>query len=329
MFDVIGDVHGHAEELVELLERMGYRRDGGAFRHADRTAIFLGDWIDRGPNIRQALEVVREMVEGGAAKAVLGNHETNALAYATPKSATHAPLHAQDWCRSRTDRNHSIHAATLKQIQPAEWAGWLDWFRGIPWWLDLGDLRCVHACWDDAAMHTLTRAFGPRWQSTPEVIRAVHHRGSPEAQAFEAILKGREVDLPEGVSLPDPEGHRRTAIRARWFEPADGRTYADISLPAREGVPAQPLPSDFVASWGHYPPDAPPVVVGHYWLSPAVDPAPLAPNVACVDYSVAKGGRLAAYRWDGEHALRADRFVTVPAKPSADEVRADSDSIRA
>jgi hypothetical protein len=60
-----------------------------------------------------------------------------------------------------------------------------------------------------------------------------------------------------------------------------------------------------------------------------VDPAPLAPNVACVDYSVAKGGRLAAYRWDGEHALRADRFVTVPAKPSADEVRADSDSIRA
>jgi hypothetical protein len=34
------------------------------------------------------------MVEGGAAKAVLGNHETNALAYATPKSATHAPLHA-------------------------------------------------------------------------------------------------------------------------------------------------------------------------------------------------------------------------------------------
>jgi hypothetical protein len=141
MYDVIGDVHGHAEELVQLLERMGYRREGGAFRHADRTAIFLGDWIDRGPNIRQALEVVREMVEGGAAKAVLGNHETNALAYATPKSATHAPLHAQDWCRSRTDRNHSIHAATLKQIPPAEWAGWLDWFRGIPWWLDLGDLR--------------------------------------------------------------------------------------------------------------------------------------------------------------------------------------------
>ena len=60
MYDVIGDVHGHAEELVELLERMGYRREGGAFRHADRTAIFLGDWIDRGPNIRQALEVVRE-----------------------------------------------------------------------------------------------------------------------------------------------------------------------------------------------------------------------------------------------------------------------------
>ena len=60
MYDVIGDVHGHAEELVQLLERMGYRREGGAFRHADRTAIFLGDWIDRGPNILQALQVVTQ-----------------------------------------------------------------------------------------------------------------------------------------------------------------------------------------------------------------------------------------------------------------------------
>jgi hypothetical protein len=42
-----------------------------------------------------------------------------------------------------------------------------------------------------------------------------------------------------------------------------------------------------------------------------------------VDYSVAKGGRLAAYRWDGERAFRADRFVTVPARGST-QIAADS-----
>jgi len=326
MYDVIGDVHGHAEELVELLERMGYRRHGGAFRHAERSAIFLGDWIDRGPSIRQALQVVREMVEGGSARAVLGNHETNALAYATPRSASTMPRHPQDWCRPHSERNASIHAQTLQQLPAAELAGWLDWFRTIPWWIDLGGLRCVHACWDDGAMASLVRAFGPKWDATPDVIRAVHHRGSAEAESFELILKGREVTLPAGVTLPDPEGHARRAIRARWFEPADGRTYADLSLPARDGVPTEPLPGDFVTSWTHYPAVAPPVIVGHYWLPPTEHPTPLAPNVACVDYSVARGGRLAAYRWDGERSLSAERFVTVPARGS---LRQAADSIRA
>jgi hypothetical protein len=61
-----------------------------------------------------------------------------------------------------------------------------------------------------------------------------------------------------------------------------------------------------------YPPDAKPVFIGHYWLR-AAKPAILAPNVACVDYSVAKGGQLCAYRWDGEQTLDNAKFVTVPA----------------
>ena len=57
-----------------------------------------------------------------------------------------------------------------------------------------------------------------------------------------------------------------------------------------------------------YSHDPPPVLLGHYWLEG--EPAPLARNIACVDYSVAKsGGRLTAYRWDGEQVLEKDRFV--------------------
>jgi hypothetical protein len=67
MYDLIGDIHGHADELVRLLEVLGYENLQGSYRHPERKVIFLGDFIDRGPQIRQVLETVRPMVEGGHA----------------------------------------------------------------------------------------------------------------------------------------------------------------------------------------------------------------------------------------------------------------------
>ena len=80
MYDLIGDIHGHADELVRLLELLGYEKNQGTYRHTERKVIFLGDFIDRGPEIRQVLETVRPMVEAGHALAVMSNHELNALA---------------------------------------------------------------------------------------------------------------------------------------------------------------------------------------------------------------------------------------------------------
>jgi hypothetical protein len=50
------------------------------------------------------------------------------------------------------------------------------------------------------------------------------------------------------------------------------------------------------------------VFFGYYWLSGS-RPEFLADNVACVDYSVAKGGFLCAYRWHGEQKLSNTNFV--------------------
>ena len=52
------------------------------------------------------------------------------------------------------------------------------------------------------------------------------------------------------------------------------------------------------------------VLIGHYWLSPQ-KPEILAENVVCLDYSVAKGGFLCAYRWNGEQKLNNGHFVWV------------------
>ena len=81
-FDVIGDVHGCLDELVALLGELGYRVEpgGAGAAHPDgRTAVFVGDLVDRGPDTPGVLRLVMGMVEAGAALCVPGNHESKLL----------------------------------------------------------------------------------------------------------------------------------------------------------------------------------------------------------------------------------------------------------
>ena len=85
-FDIIGDVHGCFDELVILLERLGYEFGGrvGAgvepgFNVAHplgRKAVFLGDLVDRGPGVARVIRLVMDMVGDGTALCVAGNHES-------------------------------------------------------------------------------------------------------------------------------------------------------------------------------------------------------------------------------------------------------------
>ncbi len=79
-FDIIGDVHGCFDELVELLGVLGYEVDASptnpCARHgAGRKALFLGDLVDRGPSSPAVLRLVMSMVREGAALCVPGNHD--------------------------------------------------------------------------------------------------------------------------------------------------------------------------------------------------------------------------------------------------------------
>lgn len=78
-FDIIGDVHGCYDELTALLEKLGYdlSADGSNAHHPDgRTAIFVGDLVDRGPNSPAVLKLVMGMVADGNALCVPGNHDS-------------------------------------------------------------------------------------------------------------------------------------------------------------------------------------------------------------------------------------------------------------
>ena len=83
-YDLIGDIHGCAQTLERLLERLGYSRQGGVWCHPTRMVIILGDLVDRGPGIRETLHLVHDMVRAGQALCIMGNHEFNALGWSTP-----------------------------------------------------------------------------------------------------------------------------------------------------------------------------------------------------------------------------------------------------
>jgi hypothetical protein len=304
MYDVIGDLHGHADELLQLLRLLGYERSQGTHRHPERKVIFLGDFIDRGPEIRETLRIVRAMVDDGHALAVLGNHELNALAYHTEN-----PHFPGEYLRRRSEKNTAQHSRTLEQLSSQELQSALAWFRKLPMWLEFDDLRAVHACWDDRAIAKIGHARKGS-DLCPALLHSACHKDGPLFGAGEVILKGKEGRLPSGTTFQDKDGQIRSQIRTRWYLPPAGHTYRTYALQSAEIVCDVALDMSVVQAATPYPESAKPVFVGHYWLT-GRRPELLAPNVACLDYSVAKGGFLCAYRWNGEQILSNENFVWV------------------
>ncbi|MEU1344831.1 polynucleotide kinase-phosphatase [Streptomyces sp. NPDC005827] len=85
-FDIVGDIHGCASELESLLAKLGYA-DGV---HPDgRTAVFVGDLVDRGPDSPGVLRRVMSMVGSGNALCVPGNHENKYGRYLKGRKVQH------------------------------------------------------------------------------------------------------------------------------------------------------------------------------------------------------------------------------------------------
>jgi hypothetical protein len=300
-YDIIGDIHGCSKTLEKLLLKLGYSRDaGGIYKQPNRTVIFLGDFIDRGPFQREVIAIVRPMIESGAAKAVMGNHEYNAIAYATPDEE------AGGYLRAHSEKNKKQHNAFLDAYagDPAAYDDVIEWFKTLPLWLDLGDIRIIHACWDKEMICKIGAPV-----LTDELLHASCYKNQWQYAAIETILKGKEIPLPDGHVFHDKDGNARHDIRVRWWDQSAG-TYLQAYMgpeSARTQIPDDEIAGDHLIE---YSTDEPPVFLGHYWMEG--DPKPLAPNIACTDYSVAKpGGKLVAYRWDGERSLESDKFVAV------------------
>jgi hypothetical protein len=303
-FDIIGDVHGQFDKLVALLSHLGYRDSGGAWRHPCRSVIFVGDLIDRGPKQLATVDLVRRMVEAGSARCVMGNHEFNAIAWATQDLRAPGKFLRDH----HKPGNREQHAAFLEEVEGTHLQKEItDWFKTLPLWLDLGGIRVVHACWHQASIDLLSKAMGSGQRLTDKVVELGSRKGDPIYKAIETVCKGPEVDLPKGISFTDKEGKVRSEVRVRWWQ-EDLSTYrkAAIGPPAdMQMIPDLPMP----AEWAGHPYSGPPVLFGHYWFTGK--PEVISPRFACLDYSAARDGPLVAYRWDGEAELKSEKLAWV------------------
>ena len=307
-YDLIGDVHGCAHTLTHLLDQLGYRRHAGVWTHARRQVIFLGDIIDRGPRIREALHLVHDMVEAGQAHCIMGNHEFNALGWFTPAP----PESGKAFVRDHTPRYEMLLRQTFEQFEryADEWQAFLAWFVELPLFLENERFRVVHACWDNSVIGRLRQRLS-EGRLDADFLREAAFADAFAAKALDRLLRGTDMPLPAGLTLTSAEGFTRNFFRTKFWE-ENPRTYGDVVFQP-DGLPEQaarlPLSESQKSRLFLYGPDDPLLFVGHYWRSGV--PAPIRHNLACLDYSAVKYGKLAAYRLDRETRLDPAKFVWV------------------
>ncbi|MGY4867323.1 metallophosphoesterase [Mycolicibacterium elephantis] len=321
-YDIIGDIHGCATKLEELLAALGYQSDGGAgYRHPRRQAIFVGDLMDRGDEQLRVLRLVKSMVDAGSAQIVMGNHEFNAVAYDTewPHGSGKFLRAHDDPENPWSEKNTKQHRAFLDQVKGDDRRYYLEWFKTMPLWLDLGGLRVVHACWHEDSIALVEQQCGSNTPFT-ELEHLVSATSEEDAlyRAVETLLKGPEISLVEHgqPEYHDKDGIPRDNARVRWWI-NDARTLRDIAemggnFTTACGEPYPHLPQLELATdvqsfiyTGQVP-----VIYGHYWRQGRPEYRhDWTDYTACVDFSAVKGGTLAAYRWSGEEQIRPEHYV--------------------
>ncbi len=307
-YDLIGDVHGCGKTLCALLEQMGYGLKDGVYQHKTRKVVFIGDIVDRGPNIRLALRVVRNMVEKGHAHLIMGNHEYNVLAFCTPsRGDTSHP-----YLRDHTARNSFIVEETLKQFEayPQEWQDHLSWFLTLPLYQEFEHFRAVHACWDRDLITQMQMRYGCNHMDE-EFLHASMDRESFEGQLVDRLTRGTALKLPDNRSITAKDGFVRHFFRTSfWHE--NPEVYDEVVFqpdPLPEDIRERPITSEDRKQLLYYGPDELPLFIGHYWMRGI--PGPIRPNISCLDYSAVKYGRLVAYRMDAETRLDPNKFCWV------------------
>lgn len=304
MYDIIGDVHGEAVLLKKLLKELGYTKHSSGYSHPQRQAVFVGDFLNRGPEIWQTLKIIRQMTDAGNALAVLGNHEINAVLY-------HLKNEKKEPVLAVTGKRYLSVAQTVAEFRnnPREWKEYRKWLRSLPLFLDLGRIRVVHACWKDSNISFLKENL-PAGSIPKQVFRNLVSGHNLElSQAILQTTRGIHHILPPDLRIFDNRHRNHHFYRIRWWKEPAGLTFQEWSFESKFRLPNYTIPPEISPPTEAYPEDDPIVFFGHYCRGNG--PFIIRENLCCIDACVTGKKRLAAYRWDGEPALDEEKLVFV------------------
>ncbi len=247
--DIISDVHGCFDELIALLQRLDYRiePDGGATEGdwtvvppAGRSAVFVGDFVDRGPKSPAVLRLAMRMVREGAALAVPGNHDDTFLRWLAGEPVPLAHGLAE------TVEQHRNESAAFK-------ASVRTFLTGLPGHviLDDGALVVVHAglpetFHGDASADARRLAMYGRLTGERDRYGAIRVDWATDYEGDALVVYGHvcvpeprwvnnTVDIDTGCVF----GHRLTALRYPEREIVQVDAYARYAHPMRPFLPGQ------------------------------------------------------------------------------------------
>ncbi len=175
---VTGDVHGHYDPLVRILQAAGFIDDRLAWAAGARTLWFMGDLVDAGPASLDVVALVMRLqaeaqAAGGAVGCLLGNHEIMFLAAHALRDTPFPDGAAGETFRSRWVDNAFATPSDLDRITPAQVA----WLRRLPALAQAGDHLLVHA---DSALYY---AYGPTSAAVNAAFTRILAGSDPHALA--------------------------------------------------------------------------------------------------------------------------------------------------
>lgn len=304
MYDIIGDIYGHSEKLKKLLGELGYRINReGIFSHSSRKVIFTGNFINKGPQIKETLEIIKSMSDAGFAYPLLGYQEYSILCYCTKDK--------DDYLHKHNNKNANQHMKTLREFNNGnseEWKEYLEWFMTLPFSFNMDGVRAVSACWYNKNIDFLKEKYNNHL--TPELLKKSTDKKNFEAKAIDETLKGKKVNLPEGVIIKDIYENKKNSLRVKWWDKPEGKTYKEYAIskynyevPEIE-ISIKDIDNDLMEG---YHEARKPLFIGYYNFN---EPKLLNSNVVCVNSNVTETGKLSGYRWFGENTLTTENIVT-------------------
>jgi hypothetical protein len=298
-YDIIGDIHGHYDALISLLKNLGYTFQNGNWKNGDRIPVFVGDYIDRGPKILETLKLVRDLTESGNGIALMGNHEYNFICMHNNDS-NGMPF------RKRSEGNIKNIQETLNALSNGnDLEIYLKWMEQLPIIAYNESLRVVHAQWHIPSIELIRNTS----------INQLDQKGLEQIfnnvalkNALDISMKGQEVDLPETHHFLDKDNKSRGEARLKWWAQSFTNKMEDAFASLPTHVKNDSFPIEILNTIEPYLPGEIPVFFGHYWMNPT-EFGLLSENTCCLDFSVAKGGNVGAYIFNGEKRLTTNHLL--------------------